>query len=74
MIDWRIENILERVRKIYTDGAISIVIDYWQYDPDGKIKKRYNLWIGEIGEDFNFKSIDEIEAWMYRKEILFKQF
>jgi len=74
MIDLRIENVLERVRKIYTNDAINIRIDYWQYDPEHEIEKEYSLWIAEIGENFNFKSIAEIETWIYRKELLLKQF
>ena len=73
-MDLRMRNILKRVRKIWTEDAINIAIDYWHFTPEDKIKIEYAIWISILQEHSNFKSISEIEEWLYKKELLLKKF
>jgi len=72
--DLRTRKIMERVRKIWTEDAINLTIVYWQYMPEDEFKIEYSVWIAELKEHFYFKSFSEIEDWLYKKELLFKQF
>lgn len=73
-MDLRIRDIIERLRMIWRRGAINVSVDYWQYRPDEKITLKCSFWIGTIDCSFRLKSIDEIEQWLIRKELLFKKF
>ena len=72
--DLRTRNILKRVRKIWTEDAINVEINYWQYDLTGKTNIKYNVWIAVLQNHFYFKSLSEIEEWLYKKELLLKKF
>jgi len=73
-MDLRMRNILKRVRKIWTEDAINLTIDYWHFTPEDKIKIEYAIWISVLQKHFYFKSFPEIEEWLYKKELLFKKF
>ncbi len=70
----RLMEILKRLRKIWELDSIKIAIDFWEYNPDETIKLSYTIWIETISQHFFFKSIEEIEEWLYKKELLFKKF
>ena len=70
----RIRDILKRLRKIWASDSNAFGIDLWDYDFIPKIQIEYHIWIGARQKHFCFKSFEEIEEWLRKKELLLKKF
>jgi len=72
-MDLRIRNIMERVRKVYAEDAIKFEIAFWDFKNEKIIEKKYVIWIAVLSTHYDFQSIEEIEEWLAKKELLFKK-
>lgn len=73
-MDSRIRDIIVRLRKIWSLNAINVAVNYWQHEPLLKIEPQCDFWIDEIDAVFKFRTLEEMEKWLDRKELLFKKF